>query len=139
MHERGWFEPASAKTARERYESLGSTAQVLLTEVAKAMAFDSGEYDRRVTPEVVETAREVLFAADLLVRVGTREEYEDWIEGREYEVIERGSENVTRIVWHAAPFADEVAAATFEHEEDAAVETVRRQALGGIYRNRLEG
>jgi hypothetical protein len=134
MLTRGSLAPETAADARERYEALGSTAQVLIKEVAKAMAFDESEYDRRVTPEVVETAREVLFAADLRVHVGTREEYENWLEGREYETTERGSPDVTRVAWHAAPFAGEVVAATFEHEADAAVETLRRQALGTVYR-----
>jgi hypothetical protein len=137
MHTRGSFAPETAAEARERYEAVGSTAQVLLRQVAKAMEFDSAEYDRRVTPEVVETAREVLFAADLRVRVGTREEYADWLAGREYEATERGNPNVSRVAWHAAPFATAVAAATFEHEEEAAVETLRRQAFGSIYREIL--
>jgi len=134
MHARGSFAPETATEARERYEAVGSTAQVLLRQIAKAMEFDSEEYERRVTPEVIETAREVLFAADLRVRVGPREEYEDWLAGREYETTERGNPNVSRIAWHSAPFATAVVAATFEHEEDAAVETLRRQAFGSIYR-----
>ncbi|MFB6229088.1 MAG: DUF5809 family protein [Halobacteriales archaeon] len=134
MHTRGSFAPETATQARERYEAVGPTAQILLKQVAKAMKFDSEEYERRVTSEVVETAREVLFAADLHVRVGTREEYENWLGGREYEVTERGNPNVSRVAWHAAPFAEAVVAATFEHEEDAAVETLRRQAFGSVYR-----
>jgi len=137
MHERGWFAPETAEAARERHEALGSTAQVLLREVAKAMAFDEAEYDRRVTPEVIETARDVLFAADLLIRVGSREEYEAWLADREYEATERGSPNVSRVAWHAAPFAGEVVAATFETEADAAVDTLRRQAFGSVYRGEL--
>jgi len=138
MHERGSFTPETAAEARERYEALGSTAQVLTKEVAKAMGLDAAEYDRRVTPEVVETAREVLFAADLRVRVGSREEYEDWLEDREYDVEEAGNPNVSRVAWHAAPFAAELVATTFENEPEAAVETLRRQAFGRIYRERLQ-
>jgi len=137
MHARGSLEPGTVADARERYDALGSTAQVLVREVAKAMELDESEYDRRVTPEVIETAREVIFAADLRVRVGTREEYEDWLDNRDYEVTERGNPNVARVAWHAAPFAGEVVAATFEHEEEAAVETLRRQALGRVYRDVL--
>jgi len=137
MHTRGSLAPETVADARERYETLGSTAQVLVKEIATAMSFDESEYERRVTPEVVETAREVLFAAELLVRVGSREEYEDWLDGRGHETTEHGSPNVTRVAWHAAPFADEVVAATFEREVDAAVETLRRQAFGGVYRGVL--
>jgi hypothetical protein len=32
--------------------------------------------------------------------------------------------------WHAAPFAGKAVAATFQHETDAAVNTLRRQAMG---------
>jgi hypothetical protein len=134
MQVRGSFAPETATQARERYEAVGSTAQILLKQITKAMEFDPEEYERRVTPEVVETAREVMFAADLRVRVGTREEYEDWLEGRGYETVERGSPNVSRVAWHPAPFAETVVAATFEREADAAVETLRRQAFGSVYR-----
>lgn len=137
MHTRGSFVPETRDAARDRFEALGSTAQIVVTEVTKAMEFDEAEYDRRVTPAVIETARDVLFASTLAVTVGTREEYEEWLADREYEPIEIGSENVSRVAWHAAPFAGEVAAATFENEEDAAVETLRRQAFGRIYRDRL--
>ena len=46
------------------------------------------------------------------------------------------SENVDNVAWHAPPFADAVAA-TFQNEEDAAVETLRRQAFGRVYRELL--
>jgi len=137
MHTRGSVAPETEDAARERYESLGSTAQIVVTEVAKAMSFDEAEYDRRVTSDVIGTARDALFAAELAVHVGTREEYEDWLADHDYEAVEVGSENVSRVAWHAAPFAGEVAAATFENEEEAAVETLRRQAFGRIYRDRL--
>jgi len=97
MHTRGSFAPETGDTARERYDSLGSTAQIVVKEVAKAMAFDEVEYDRRVTPAVIETARDALFAAELVVHVGTREEYEDWLADRDYEAVEVGSENVSRV------------------------------------------
>ena len=137
MHERGWFAPETTEAVRERHDALGSTAQVLLKEVAKAMAFDESEYERRVTPDAVETAREVMFAGDLLVRVGSRAEYDAWLADREYDVTEHGSPNVSRVAWHAAPFAGEVVAATFENETAAAVETLRRQAFGAVYREVL--
>lgn len=138
MHVRGSVSPETEVKAQERYEAVGSTAQVVVREVAKAMSFDRDEYERRVTPSVIETARDALFAQQLAVTVGDRSEFEDWLASSEYDVIETGSENVDNVAWHAAPFAGEVAAATFQHEEDAAVETVRRQAFGRIYRNRLE-
>jgi hypothetical protein len=103
MHARGSFAPETADAARERHEALGSTAQIIVKEVAKAMGFDESEYD-------------------------------DWLDGRDYETVERGNPNVARVAWHAAPFAGEVVAVTFEREADAAVETLRRQAVGSVYR-----
>jgi hypothetical protein len=50
-----------------------------------------------------------------------------------------GSGDVDRVVWHAAPFAGEVVAATFQNERDAAVGTLRRQAFTRGYRPRFEG
>lgn len=60
MHARGSFAPETAEAARRRHEALGSTAQIIVKEIAKATEFDESEYDRRVTPAVVETAREVV-------------------------------------------------------------------------------
>jgi hypothetical protein len=44
---------------------------------------------------------------------------------------------VERVVWHVPPFADAAVAATFQDERDAAVATLRRQAFGRCYRDRL--
>ena len=134
METEGLFAPETAAAARERYESLGPTAQTTVKQVAKAMEFDPKEYDDRVTGEVVETAREVLFASMLEVHVGDRESFEDWqAEHDEWNVVEFGSEHVDRVVWHAAPFAETVVATTFHEKRRAAVETLRRQAFGRVY------
>lgn len=134
METEGLFAPETAAEARERYEGLGPTAQTAVKQVAKAMAFDPEEYDERVTPEVVETAREVLFASMLEVHVGDREEFETWrADHGSWEVVEFGSEHVDQVVWHAAPFAETVVAATFQEKRRAAVETLRRQAFGRVY------
>jgi len=137
METEGTFLPETPAEARERYEELGPTAQVVVKEVAKAMDFGPEEYDRRVTSDVVETAREALFASLLAVRVGTHEEYEDWRVETDHEVHEFGSEHVDNVVWHAPPFAQQAVAATFQDERHAAVETLRRQAIGRIYRDVL--
>lgn len=130
----GSFAPETVAEARDRYEAVGSTAQVVVREVAKAMEFDTDEYDRRVTGDVVETAREALFASQLAVRVGTREEYDRWQADTDHEVAELGSEHVEHVAWHAPPFAGEAVAATFQEERQAAVETLRRQAFARLYR-----
>ncbi|WP_227132158.1 DUF5809 family protein [Halorubellus salinus] len=137
MDVEGRLSPETEWAAREAYEAVGPTAQLVVKEVAKAMAFDREEYRERVTGDVVETARDVLFAAELEVRVGSRDEYEAWREGFEGEVSERGSENVDSVAWHVAPFADAAVAATFQAERDAAVGTLRRQAYGEIYKARF--
>jgi hypothetical protein len=137
MDTEGTFSPTTAAAARERYEAVGPTAQVVVKEVAKAMEMDAEEYDRRVTSDVVETARDVLFASLLEVHVGTREEYEDWLEASEFgadDIREVGSEHVDNVVWHAAPAAGTVVAATFQDRRRAAVGTLRRQAFGRVYR-----
>ena len=135
MHTEGFLSPETAERAREQFEAVGPTAQTTVREVTKAMDFDSAEYDERVTSAVVETAREAIFASLLEVTVGSREEFETWCaDNPDYEREVIGNENVDRVVWHAAPFADTVAAATFHERETAAVGTLRRQAFGSIYR-----
>ena len=124
----------SEAAAREAYEAAGPTAQTALREAAKAMEFDEGEYEDRVTDEVVETVRDVLFASRLRVSIGSRAEFENWQSSSELAVTLFGSEQVDNVAWHPAPFAGEAVAATFQHEAAAAVETLRRQALGRIYR-----
>ena len=135
MHTEGRFAPTTTAEAKERFDALGPTAQTVVREVATAMEFAKDEYDERVTSEVIERARNALFAASLEVHVGTREEFETWREDNpDYEVTIAGNENVDRVAWHAAPFADRAVAATFADEERAAVETLRRQAFGRLYR-----
>ena len=133
METEGQFSPATVAAARDRYESLGSTAQVVVKEVAKAMGLSADEYSERVTGEVVETARDALFAESLAVTVGSREEFEDWRADTDHAVEILGSEAVDNVVWHAPAFADEAVAATYQSEREAAVGTLRRQAFGRIY------
>ena len=138
MHTEGTFAPATEAKVRERYERLGPTAQTVVREVATAMEFTKDEYDERVTSTVVERARNALFASLLEVHVGTREEFEDWRENHpDYDVHVAGSENVPRVAWHAASAFDTAVAATFANEERAAIETLRRQAFGRLYRDLL--
>ena len=134
MHTVGTFAPASVEEARERYVEIGTAAQTVVREVAKAMAFDREEYDDRVSSDVVGTARDALFASLLEVHVGTREEFEAWRESYDGEVTVTGHENVDNAVWHAGPGAEAVAA-TFQNEEEAAIATLRRQAFGRLYRD----
>ncbi|WP_117594290.1 DUF5809 family protein [Haloprofundus halophilus] len=135
MQTDGAFAPDSEDEARELYDSVGPAAQVVVRETAKAMEFDRDEYRDRVTGEVVETARDALFASLLVVHDGTREEFEAWCdEHPDYEVERLGSENVDNVVWHAVPFADRVLAATYQNEPEAAAGTLRRQAFGRVYR-----
>jgi len=132
MNTHGILAPESEADARERFEAVGPAAQTVVKETAKAMAFDADEYDERVTGEVVETARDALFASLLEVRTGTREEYEEWLADRDREVVERGNENVSRVAWHDA-LGETVVSATYESEEQAAIGALRRQAFGQVY------
>lgn len=131
----GSFTPDSRAAARERYETLGPVAQRVVRAVARAMELDEAEYEERVTPSVVETAREVLFAADLEVTVGDRATFQAWVETQEYEVREFGADTVDMVAWHAAPFAETAVATTFGAKREAAIETCRRQAMGELYRD----
>lgn len=138
MHTTGTFAPESVEAARERYETVGPVARTTVRAVARAMGFDREEYDARVTDEVIETAREAIFASFLSVRIGSREEFEEWAAEYDGEIFLSGSENVDRVAWHAGP-AGEAVGATFQNEEEAAVETLRRQAFGRLYREIMTG
>ncbi|MFP9059601.1 DUF5809 family protein [Natrialbaceae archaeon A-chndr2] len=137
MHTEGWFAPETVEEAREQYESVGPAAQTVVREVARAMSFDRDEYADRVSSDVVETARDSLFASLLEVHVGTHEEYASWREAYDGEVIEHGSDSVDNVAWHAGP-ENVAVAATFQSKPDAAVGTLRRQAFGTIYRELFE-
>jgi hypothetical protein len=137
MDTEGLFVPETVDAARRHYEALGPTAQVVVRETTRAMEFDAEEYDSRVTGEVIETARDALFASMLEVRVGTREEFSEWRADHDFDVTEVGSEHVDGVVWHAAPATGEAVAATYHEERRAAIDTLRRQAFGRIYREVL--
>ncbi|MXR51329.1 hypothetical protein GRX03_06880 [Halovenus sp. WSH3] len=137
METEGSFLPETAAAARARYGRLESTAKGIVREVTRAMEFDGDEYDRRVTDDVIETAQDALFASQLEVTVGSREEYEQWRAETDHEVVEVGSENVDHVAWHAPPATGTAVAATFQDKREAAVETLRRQAFGRCYRELL--
>ena len=137
MHTRGTFAPETRAEALERYEEVGPVAQVVVREATKAMSFDADEYDERVTPEVIRTARDATFAELLAVHVGEEGEFDEWLAESEFDesdVVRIGSDNVDNVVWHPVPFADAVIAATYQEEPDAAVGTLRRNAFGRVYR-----
>lgn len=133
METEGIFAPSSREEAADIFETLAPAAGEVVRSVAKRMDFDAEEYDERVTGAVVDTAREAMFASLLEVQVGTREEYEDWCQDNGSDPVELGSEHVDHVVWHAAPFAETVVAATFQNERKAAISTLRRQAFARIY------
>ncbi|TKX42992.1 DUF5809 family protein [Halorubrum sp. ARQ200] len=137
METRGTFAPETRAEALERYEEAGPVAQVVVREATKAMSFDADEYDERVTPEVIRTARDATFAELLAVHVGDRDEFDAWLADSEFDdaaVTHIGSDNVDNVVWHPIPFADAVIAATYQEEPDAAASTLRRNAFGRVYR-----
>ncbi|WP_136589665.1 DUF5809 family protein [Salinigranum halophilum] len=140
MRTEGTLAPDTHEEAREAFEAAGPVAQRVVRETARAMAFDPEEYRERVTGAVVSTARDVLFSSRLRVHSGTRAEFDEWCADHDaYEVVEVGSPNVERVVWHPAPFVERVVAASYQDERDAAVEILRRQALGRVYRVELDG
>ena len=134
----GVYEFESVDAAREAYESAGPVAQTVVKETAKAMAFDNTEYDERVTGDVIETAREALFASLLRVYHGSRENFEAWCADREWTVDLAGSESVESVVWHPVAVEETVVAASYQAEPDAAAATVRRRVFGRHYRELFE-
>lgn len=135
----GTYVPGSWAEVERRYEELGSTAQAVTRAIAKAMEFDREEYERRIDSDVVETARQALFAETLEVRVAEKETFDSWRSGYEHDVRVVGSDAVGNVAWHASPPAATAVAATFENELEAAVGTVRRMAFNRLYRERLTG
>lgn len=137
METEGVFDPQTLAEAREAYESVGPAAQTVVRETASAMDFDREEYRDRVTSDVVETARDALFASLLVVHVGDWDDFEAWRADADVDVTLLGSEAVDNVVWHVAPAVDAAVAATYQDERDAAVATCRRQAFGRLYRDAL--
>lgn len=137
MHTEGVYEPETVEATREAYETAGPAAQLVVTEATKAMEFDNAEYDDRVTSEVIETARDALFASLLTVYHGSREEFEEWCETHQYSVDLAGSDDVESVVWHPVAVDETVVAASYQQEPAAAAATVRRRAFGRHYREQL--
>jgi len=137
---RGVFAPETREDAARRYAEAGPAAKVVVRETAKAMAFDAAEYDERVTSDVVETARDAIFAEQLVAHVADRATFETWLAESAFsepDVVRLGGEDVDGIAWHPVPFADAVIATTFHEAVDAAVSTLRRNAFGRVYRDAL--
>ncbi|MFB6267076.1 MAG: DUF5809 family protein [Halodesulfurarchaeum sp.] len=135
METRGFLAPTAAAEATSQFRALEPAARTVTREVAKAMGFDRGEFEERVTGDVVETALDALFASLLEVHLGTRAAYEEYLdEHPDMEVHLVGSTNVDRRAWHPVPAADGIAAVTYQDEPEAAAATVRRQAFGRFYR-----
>ncbi|WP_254839065.1 DUF5809 family protein [Natronomonas marina] len=137
MRREGRLAPETWADARDRFEAFGPTAQTVVREVARAMEFDREEYDERVTADVVETARQAMFAEQLAVRVDDEDAFAEWRETSTVEVRVVGHDEAERVAWHVAPAADRAVAATFQSEPEAAVSTVRRMAFNRIYREEL--
>jgi hypothetical protein len=141
METRGVFAPTTREEALDHYGTVGPVARVVVRETAKAMEFDADEYADRVTPGVVETARDATFAELLCVHVADRDGFDEWLAGSEFaadDVIELGSDRVDRVAWHPVPFAETVVATTFQEGTDAAVSTLRRNAFGRVYRDAFD-
>ncbi|MGB9986775.1 DUF5809 family protein [Salarchaeum japonicum] len=137
METHGILAPETDGEVRAAYEDVGPAAQNVTREVAKAMEFSKEEYGERVTGEVVETARDALFANLLRVHSGTRDEFEEWLDGTDYEVAENGSDDVDHVAWHVVEFEDTVVTASYQNEPAAARGTLRRIVHGKYYRDAL--
>jgi hypothetical protein len=137
MHTEGVYEPETVEATREAYETAGPAAQIVVKEATKAMEFDNAEYENRVTSDVIETARDALFASLLTVYHGSRDEFEEWCEKRQDSVDLAGSDDVESVVWHPVAIDETVVAASYQAEPEAAAATVRRRAFGRHYREQF--
>ena len=139
METQGVLEPASVAEATAVYEDCGPVAQEVVREVVIAMGADREEYEARVTADVVETARDAIFAGMLAVHTDTLEAFEAWRADlpADWTVHVEGTEHVAHAAWHVAPAFEQAVAATYEKERRAAISTLRRIAWGRIYREEL--
>jgi hypothetical protein len=134
MHTEGLFAPESAAEVREQYEAASAAAEVVVRELVRALPVAEAAEDRPDDATLKLTATEATFASLLEVHVGTDEEFENSVAETDREVEVLGSEHVSGAVWHDAPAADRVLAATYENEPEAAVDALRRQAFSTFYR-----
>ncbi len=137
METEGVFSPDTESEAKERYKSIAPAAESAIREATRTMGFDTAEYRERVTDDVIHSAQDAVFASLLQVQIGSREEFDTWREQADHAVEEVGHEAVDNVVWHAPDFAETAIAATFQDEQDAAVDTLRRQAFGKLYAKRF--
>ena len=138
MDTEGLFAPESVERARQQYAAVGTAASAVVREFARSAPIDADVADVREDEDLVHTAREAIFASLLVVNLGTRAEFEDWLAARDREVETLGSDHVSRIAWHDAPVTGQVLAATYESEPAAAAATLRRQAFARLYREVVE-
>jgi|GEM_PF-2590183 hypothetical protein len=104
METDGVYAPETVDAAQAAYDSLGSTAQIVVKETAKAMALGPEEYDDRITSDVIETARDALFASLLEVHHGDRDAFDNWCDSHPAYAVELlGSDEVDAVVWHPVP------------------------------------
>lgn len=134
----GAYEPETIAEARVAYDEAGPAAQIVVKEAAKAMGFENSEYAERVTGDVIETARDALFASLLVVYHGPREAFEAWCEDHHYSVDLAGSDDVEAVAWHPVAVDETAVAASYQNEPAAAAATVRRRAFGRFYRQQFE-
>lgn len=127
MDTEGLLAPTSLAAARRHFEALRPTAEELVSELAGLLTGEAVDDDR-----AVETAQEIVFAGVLTIHTGSRAEFEEWVADHDEPVTEFGSEHVANVAWHPGP--DEIVAATYEDQRRAAIQTLRRQAMGHCYR-----
>ncbi|MFB6253809.1 MAG: DUF5809 family protein [Halobacteriaceae archaeon] len=138
MDTQGFLSPQTSAEVSDIYTQLGSSAQTITREAAKAMDFDEAEYNNRVTSEVVHTVHDALFSSLLKVNIGTQDEFENVRKNHaEYSISLSGTEHVSHVAWHVAHIDDTIVATTFEEERTAAVSTLRRIVYGEVYQEYL--
>ncbi|MFW6384060.1 MAG: DUF5809 family protein [Halodesulfurarchaeum sp.] len=139
MNTRGHLQPGTAAAAQAAYEALELPAETVTKAVAEAGTDSAEAYRSFLDGEVFETAQKSLFAASLVVHVGTVEEYETWLSHNDAMTASMaGHAEVEGRAWHPVLPREAVAAVSFADSPDAAVATVRRGAFGEFYRPMIE-
>ena len=139
MERRGLLSFDSEADLAEVHQALLPAGETVTKELVDALEYHQGASEVSVTPELVETAHEAIFASLLEVYTGDSDEFEAWLRDHpDLDVHLEGHEHTERRAWHPVGPAGAVLAVTFQQEVEAAIGMVRRQAVGRYYRERLD-
>ena len=138
----GYLAPETPEAVEEAYADCEPIARELTREIVLATGIDSASYHDMMTTEVIEAAQAVYFSSVLRIHTGSREEFSEWIASSPYteEAVHReGSPNVDQIAWHVSRATDQIVAATYHQQREAALSSLRRIVWGRLYAEMVHG